>query len=719
MTQHGATPQDWAAWQARELTEDLLPVVSNPAAVISPKSKMVGLGKVPSTYNRERQAVGMPGWTEKRATDAEVKRWARDSDLGICLQTRRVRAIDVDITDAQHAQAVVDLVELGLGVLPARGRANSGKVLLLLDMPGEFNKRVIRTPHGAIEFLANGQQCVVCGTHPSGVRYEWRGLEGGIPAVTPAEFEEVWAVLSKLGIPAEERRGMLPVVPRNAGDMQDPMVAFLAENGWVTGYERDGRVDVRCPWQAEHTTDTGPSSTSWFPAGVGGFAQGHFRCLHAHCSARTDGDFLEAVGYVASEFAVVETAPGEAERQPLPAFTRKRDGRIEPVLNNVLDALRREDCCGVRLGFDEFKGEIMLGEGGRWRYFRDADYVRLRSTLERGQTGFAPIERNLVKDAVRFIADENSFDSAMQWAESLVWDGVCRVDTFFSDYFSVKDTPYARAVSRYLWSALAGRCVEPGVKADMVPALISRQGKGKTTMVEVLSPLPDAFLEVDLSAKDTELAKSMRGKLIGELAELKGLQSKSAEAIKAWISRKNEETRRLYEEFYRKQPRRLIFIATGNKEFLDDETGERRWLPMNVGEVDIAGIAAVRDQMWAEGLALFRRRGVCWKDAQDLAVYEHGQFKVGDEWEAPIADWLARDAMDGHDGHPRGDGLVLVRDVLISALRFSDKEYDKKDEMRVARVLAKLGYVRDTYWRGGRAVKAWEKPNVQRFADLA
>lgn len=719
MTQHGATPEHWAAWQSRELTADLLPVVSNPAAVISPMSKMVALGKTPSMYNRDRQAVGIPSWTQKQATPAEVKRWGRDSDLGICVQTRRVRAIDIDIADPVAAAAVQGLVEMGLGTLPARGRNNSGKVLLLIDMPGEFVKRVVRTKDGIIEFLANGQQCIVEGTHPSGVRYEWRDLGAEIPAVTPAEFEVVWAELSKLGLATEERRGVMPAVPRMAGDMQDPMVAFLADNGWVTGYERDGRVDVRCPWEDEHTADTGPSSTSWFPAGVGGFRQGHFRCLHAHCSGRTDGDFLGAVGYVAGDFDVVAPAPGEKPVAPLPAFTRTRDGSIEATLNNVLMALRREDVCGVRIGFDTFKSEMMLGEGGRWRYFKDADYVRLRSVLEMGANGFKPIGRDLIKDAARFIADEGSFDSAIQWAESLVWDGVPRVSSFFSEYFSVADSPYTRAVSRYLWSALAGRCVEPGVKADMVPALISRQGTGKTTMVEVLSPLADAFLEVDMSKKDEELAKAMRGKLIGELAELRGLQSKGAEGIKAWLSRKNEETRRLYEEFYRKQPRRLVFIATGNKEFLDDETGERRWLPMRVGAVNIAGIAAIRDQLWAEGLAMFRDGGVRWQAAQELAVHQHNDFKVSDEWEDVIVDWLSRDAMDEVNGANRGAGVVRVRDILLSAIRVELAEIDKKTEMRVAKVLAKLGYERDTHWVGGKAIKGWKKANAQCFADLA
>lgn len=721
MTQHGATPNDWAAWQARELTEDLLPVVSNPGATISPKSKMVGLGKTPSLYNGDRHVVGIPHWPQKRASATEVKRWVRDSDLGICLQTRRVRAIDIDIADPAAAQAVVDLVEMGLGVLPARGRSNSGKVLLLLDMPGDFVKRVIRTEHGAIEFLANGQQCIVEGTHPSGARYEWTGLGSVIPAVTPAEFEGLWAELSKLGLATEERRGVLPVVPRAAGDMQDAMVAFLAENGWVTGYERDGRVDVRCPWEDEHTTDTGPSSTSWFPAGVGGFAQGHFRCLHAHCSGRSDGDFLQAVGYVAGDFDVVVPAPGQAAAQPLPAFVRARDGKIEATLNNVLMALRRPDVCGMRLGFDNFRGELMCAagsDGGEWRPVDDETGTDLRSVLTMGAASFKEIGKETMRDALHKVARDQAFDSAKEWASRLEWDRVERLETFYSDFFSVADTPYTRAVARYTWTGLAARCLDPGHKCDMVPVLIGGQAAGKTTAVQALAPMADAFVEINLERKDDDLSRMMRGKLVGEIAELRGLQGRDAESIKAWISREFEEWTPKWKEFAARYYRRLIMFGTGNnKGFLDDDE-ERRWLPMEVGKVDVAGIRAVRDQLWAEGVWRFKRLGrVDWEGAYELARAEHAAFKAADPWEEVISAWLELDDMDGQSAGKRKFRPVRTSEVLSSALGIRADRADRRTELRLGKVMRRMGFVRISARVDGIVCKAWR--SEQCLDDLA
>ncbi|ESF27670.1 putative replication protein, partial [Salmonella enterica subsp. enterica serovar Tallahassee str. 0012] len=45
-------------------------------------------------------------------------------------------------------------------------------------------------------------------------------------------------------------------------------------------------------------------------------------------------------------------------------------------------------------------------------------------------------------------------------------------------------------------TALAGRVLEPGVKADMVPILVGPQGCGKSSGVEALSPDPAFFTEI-------------------------------------------------------------------------------------------------------------------------------------------------------------------------------------------------------------------------------
>ena len=715
---------EWKAFVDLGLTSELLPVVSDTSLPVSPRSSLKEIGKVPSTINRLGQIVGLPEWTGKQATDREVAKWSSTPELGVCLNTRRYRAVDIDIADKVEAERVATMVEMVLGPLPRRTRPNSGKMVLLFEMEGVFPKRRLATSHGLIEFLGNGNQCVLAGTHPSGVRYEWLGgLPKEIPTVTPAEFEPLWdVVVAAFGLKGQHHIDKASVAlekPRSADDIDDEVVDFLEREGHVTGYAPDGKVFVRCPWKGLHSSDNGPSETTWLPRGVGGGARGHFKCMHTSHGNKTDDQFLHEIGFFNDQFEIVakseQAAAGLPAVEDLPPFTRDRLGRIESTAMNVLAALRRPDMTGWRLGFDEFIGAQVIAPYGatEWRMFKDTDYFMLREALERRK--FKSPSSELIKEAVRYAAEESSFDSAIQWGSSLVWDGVERVEKFFPTYLGCSDTPYARAVGVYLWTALAGRCLDPGCKVDMVPVLISAQGTGKTSLVEALAPTKEAFIEINLEHRDDQLSKQLRGKLVGEIAELRGLMTRESEAIKAWISRREEEVRGLYKEFHRKYPRRLVMIGTGNKEFLSDETGERRWLPIRVGRSNMAALTEDVNQLWAEGVHKWRAGGVQWREAQHLAVDEHADFKVADEWEGVVRQWLESDAMDGADGPKRGDQPLELIAVAVGALGFAARDFSQSEQRRLGKVMRTLGYDKRASGRGDARGKRWFRAEKRTF----
>ena len=99
---YGATKAEWAALK-RLAKVDLLPVVSNPHAEISTRSKMRAIGKTPSIYNGAGLVAGFTDWTDHEATVSNLEAWSEVSDYGICVQTRRFRAIDIDVDDDELA----------------------------------------------------------------------------------------------------------------------------------------------------------------------------------------------------------------------------------------------------------------------------------------------------------------------------------------------------------------------------------------------------------------------------------------------------------------------------------------------------------------------------------------------------------------------------------------------------------------------------------------
>ena len=408
-------------------------------------------------------------------------------------------------------------------------------------------------------------------------------------------------------------------------------------------------------------------------------------------------DGFEDVPVVMQEPGAQRVGNSEPVEEDWPAFERDKTGKVKPLVLNLVKALRRPDVCGVRIGLDRFRDEIMLAAPGtdQWRPFGDADYVWLRAHLEGPKANFGPISKDLARDVVLAVAAEQEFDSATMWLENLPDDGESRCETFLIDYFGAEDTPYVRAVSLYLWTALAGRVMQPGCKADMVPILVGEQGLGKSTAISALVPSVDFFAEVSFAEKDDDLSRKMRGKLIAEIGELRGLHTKELEAIKAFITRTHEQWIPKYREFTTLFPRRLVFVGSTNADqFLADATGNRRFLPVRVSRVAVDKVKAVAPLCWAEARRLFQAGGVQWANAERLGKAVHEEYTFTDAWEESVKKWLAAPlfADDGEVGN--FDQPLKIADVLVGSLGFDPKSIKRGDEMRMGALLRNMGYSR-------------------------
>lgn len=753
--------------------EDLLPVVSNLAAVISDFSKMGGLGKTPSRYNTQKKVSGFKDWTSHEAQGYELRRWRKEPDYGICIQTRYVRAIDVDVADEAEAKKVYDYLYAMFALeydFIVRRRPNSSKFLVAFCVEGEFSKRRMLTHtldakgnRNAIEFLANGQQFVAYGTHPSGVNYEWEGgLPTTFPVISEKEFETIWdGLVAKFAAEVHnERQSVKATKQRSLEDANDPVLDYMDEHWEVLGADNSGRIDIRCPWEHEHTSDSGESSTSYFPAGVGGFDRGHFRCLHSHCSHRTESDFLNAIGYATYDFDVLpELTPPNAEVSEVaqiinanresadresesfeslfapsfgdpsmthtPAEDRRKKfsgkgasivmvdritpakgkcvsvppvinmfrnnstkgnyvGCIEAVRPAIRAAIADPSICGVQLAYDKFLDAILIGdyEGKKWALFKDSDYTRLAVSLECGDNGmirFEPIALSHVKEAVKLVVANNQMDSLSMiglWLRDQ-WDGVKRIDTFLPEYMKSDDTAYTRAIGKYMWTAIAGRMLSPGIKADMVPIAIGAQGARKTTFVSAMAITPSMFVELDLNKGENDLARELRGCVIAELGELKGFGIKQIESIKSFITRQVEKWIPKYQEFATEYSRRAIFIGTSNEveSIPEDGTGHRRWLPFTIkdGEkCDIQRLIKDKLQLYAEAINLFIENGVMWEEVSEEAPAVRSNFEKtnDDPWEQVLHEYMFDTNIDGEivADNPRSMleivmGAQLVKDA--------------------------------------------------------
>lgn len=451
---YGASPDDWTHFDLiLGVGSDLLPVVSNPTAQISPDSKLKGIGKTPSLYNRDGLVVGIADWTRHQASDADIRRWAKVPDYGICVQTRTVRALDIDVPDFLLSNDIVGAIIAVLGPCAVRWRNGTGKALIPVIVPGDMPKRQMPVQGGMIEFLATGQQFVAVGTHPDGTRYQWAHWTGDssqppvvelpdtIPELTLDQLNALWQSLAERFAIEPVTEGELSLRQRGEHlDLPDDLADFLHHNDRVLGTDRDGALLIECPWDAEHSTGTvGDGSTVYFPAGTNGYEQGHFKCLHGHCAGRGDSEFQHAIGYFDNDFEVLPALPDEftdiaptpdaVRFMPIPAHDFSQGTPPSWIIKGVLPqaelvVLFGESGSGKSFLALDMAGAITRGEP--WRNLRTRQgrvvYIaaeggggfrnRLKAYAQHYQVDLATMPLSIIHAAPNFLLKDDALDVA-------------------------------------------------------------------------------------------------------------------------------------------------------------------------------------------------------------------------------------------------------------------------------------------------------------------
>ncbi len=132
----------------------------------------------------------------------------------------------------------------------------------------------------------------------------------------------------------------------------------------------------------------------------------------------------------------------------------------------------------------------------------------------------------------------------------------------------------------------------------------------------------------------------------------------------------------------------MIIVGTANREeFLRDETGDSRFLVVNIGnaDVDVEGVERDREQLFAE--AYHRRTESTWLEgeAKRLAIVHQDAAKELDPWEGLIDYWLRE---------RRTENPITILQVLQGPLKFEPSHIKRSDQQRAGACLRRLGLTR-------------------------
>jgi putative DNA primase/helicase len=363
--------------------------------------------------------------------------------------------------------------------------------------------------------------------------------------------------------------------------------------------------------------------------------------------------------------------------------TTEKGHTIKNLRNVALILENAPEMQGV-IAFDDFAAHLVAtkdspaGAAGPWTDAHD-----LAATVWVQGAWNLDVSDDLVSRGVRAVAAKQRVHPLREKLEALKWDGVTRLDTWTATYLGAEDTPVHRAIGSTWMLGAVARAFRPGCKVDAALILEGEQGKRKSTALSILALGYFSDELADIGSKDA--AMQIHGAWIHEIAELDAFGRVEMSRVKAFLTRTHDRFRPPYGRHVVELARQCVFAGSVNHgDWLTDETGGRRFLPVRVGTVDLEALRRDVGQLWAEALVRFR--------AGDLTYIPDGT--LNDDLRAHVAERYRVDAWhEAIETYARVHDTVSVAEIL-EHIGVEPARRGQHETNRAAKVLKFLGYER-------------------------
>jgi predicted P-loop ATPase len=399
-----------------------------------------------------------------------------------------------------------------------------------------------------------------------------------------------------------------------------------------------------------------------------------------------------------------------------------RDGEVKATAHNLLLILEHDPQLGALFAMNAFENRICLRKDAPWPGavagdYRETDATRLCAWLGHPERYRMNPKPELVNAAVLAMAEAASFHPVREYLDGLQWDERERIPTLFADYFGVADTEYARHVALAFCISAVARIYNPGCQVDFMLVLEGAQGAGKTRATNALFG-DELYAEAMESPQHKDFYIGLLGKWGVEIGEMHAFSKADTTKVKQAVTARFDHYRPPYARSAQSFPRQCVFIGTTNEtDWQRDSTGGRRYYPIRVGDrIDLAALRDLRDLIWAEAAARFKRDEPWWIAPPGAAEQQEDRYQE-DSWSDPIHQWLC--GKDSEDRYPRDVcrpcGLLAVdrvstSDILSWALRIDFARHTRGEQNRVGSIMRKLGWDSIRVEHAGSKRRIWVRP---------
>lgn len=321
---------------------------------------------------------------------------------------------------------------------------------------------------------------------------------------------------------------------------------------------------------------------------------------------------LEQATEAFSDGQISGFSENEEDLEWVTRLTHDYNGQIEKTLDNAVLITENDPLLKGKIALDTFASRgVVLGalpwdkrtEERAWTDTDEAEYARYMEKAYRVK-GDKILERTLL-----IVSSKHSFNNVERYIKGLKWDGEKRLDTLLTDYLGAEDNAYTRAVMRKSLCAAVGRALKTQVKYDYMPIIVGPQGIGKSTFLNTLGKC--WFSDSLTTFEGRDAAELIQGVWIVEVGELTAMSKQETNYVKQFLSKKEDIYRKPYGRNTERFPRRCVFFGTSNEsEFLKDQTGNRRFWPIDtcVNQPTKSvweDLPKEVDQIWAEAYVYY------------------------------------------------------------------------------------------------------------------
>ena len=209
------------------------------------------------------------------------------------------------------------------------------------------------------------------------------------------------------------------------------------------------------------------------------------------------------------------------------------NGNLKKSISNYVGIFEKCPNLGT-FSYDTYKNKrVYKDSNGKEYEFSDSLYRRFYEWTEQY---LSPCDRRSCEDGLLRVSDKNSYNSSTDLLDSLKWDGVPRVDTFFIDMLGSPDTPLIREMTRKWLVGSVQRLYEPGCKNENLLILSGRQGCGKTQTLMWLSGGLGYDNNINLGGSEQEIGQKLDKCWFVCFDELSTLSKRQSSEIKNWLS---------------------------------------------------------------------------------------------------------------------------------------------------------------------------------------